>query len=109
LTQESAAGGDESPANPDAVDVQKHLHVYLAGEVPGGRKVQVHPRPRPSGACPSPIPEDVARADGVDVGARIFKVTISHFNLQPHSTYLLHATDSLDDPLATTSREIRTS
>ena len=103
FTQNRYSGDPETDVDPNNIDSEKNLHVYLTGEISPDRSVSLRPRKltsldhsrnRPNGAPP--------------VGPQTYKASLPHYTLSARSSYLLKAIDDGQDPWAMTSYEIRT-
>ena len=103
FTQNRYSGDPETNVNPDSIDSEKNLHVYLTGEISSDRSVSLRARRLTSLKGPGNQPND-----GSSVGAQTYKASLPHYTLSARSTYLLKAIDDGQDPWVMTSYEIRT-
>jgi hypothetical protein len=89
------------PVNPDHIDKEMFLFVYLAGAAPRGRGVKVLAKPLSSSTALSTVTDAVRQGQS-------FKAKIEHHSLEKRTTYLPKAFDDNQDPRAITSYEIKT-
>ena len=112
FTQNRFTGDPEVDVNPDRIDREKNLHVYLTGNIRPDRSVTLiaFKSPSPS-AKPAAEPENPATylVDAESVAAQSYKASLPHYSLPDRSTvYLLKAFDDSGQPWAVTSHEIKT-
>jgi hypothetical protein len=103
FTQNRFSGDPETPVLPGQIDPEKNLHVYLTGNVPANRSVQLRPIRR----------EWLRQTDEtlrsrISESATSYKASLPHYTLSAAASYLLKALDDDLDPLAMASHEIRT-
>lgn len=112
FTQSRFTGDPEVDVNPDRIDREKDLHVYLTGNIRPDRSVTLiaFKSPSPS-AKPAAEPENPATylVDAEPVAAQSYKASLPHYSLPDRSTvYLLKAFDDSGQPWAVTSHELKT-
>ena len=101
FTQNRYSGDPEVDVQPDRIDHEKNLHVYLTGVIPPNRSVQLWPRRL------TLSPTDETRRPGPSAD-QTYKASLPHYTLNAKATYLLRAVDDVADPWAITSHEITT-
>lgn len=101
VTQGDAADGHEEEVQPDAIQVGRFLHLYVTGYLPPG-VVQVHAKYRQVGATKE---QDLGPATGSPDG---YKFTVTHYTLQPRSSYLIRVADIFSEPRCLVSQVLDT-
>jgi lysozyme len=112
FTQNRFTGDPEVDVNPERIDREKNLHVYLTGNIRPDRSVKLiaFKSPSPS-AKPAADPENPPPylADAESAAAQSYKASLPHYSLPDRSTvYLLKAFDASGQPWAVTSHELKT-
>jgi GH24 family phage-related lysozyme (muramidase)/peptidoglycan hydrolase-like protein with peptidoglycan-binding domain len=112
FTQNRFTGDPEVDVNPERIDREKNLHVYLTGNIRPDRSVKLiaFKSPSPS-AKPAAEPENPPPylVDAESAAAQSYKASLPHYSLPDRSTvYLLKAFDDSGQPWAVTSHELTT-
>jgi hypothetical protein len=103
LTQNRYSGDPETNVDPNSIDSEKNLHVYLTGEISPERSVSLRARKVTLLKHSDNFPNG-----GSSVGPKTYKASLQHYTLSAGSRYLLKAIDDDQDPWVMTSYEIRT-
>lgn len=103
FTQNRYSGDPETPVAPDQIDAEKNLHVYLTGNIPADRSVQLR-AVRLSAV--NAAKNSTTKSDAAE--AQQYKASLPHYTLASGSDYLLKALDDPQDSWAISSHEITT-
>ncbi len=103
FTQNRYSGDPETAVEPDKIDSEKNLHVYLTGSIPPERSVQLRPARIATVASGT-----TTKGEQQSAVTQQYKASLSHYTLASGSKYLLKAIDDDQNPTAIASHEIVT-
>lgn len=104
FTQNRFSGDPETPVAADQIDHEKNLHVYLTGNIPTDRSVQLRAIRRDQQRQGT----ETTTGAQVTQPATAYKASLPHYTLSATASYLLKAIDDDRDPFAMASHDIRT-
>jgi hypothetical protein len=104
FTQNRFSGDPETPVAAEQIDHEKNLHVYLTGNIPIDRSVQLRAVRRDLQHSGKETTSDAQVTQSVTA----YKASLPHYTLSATASYLLKAIDDDRDPFAMASHDIRT-
>ena len=103
FTQNRYSGDPEVAVNPDSIDAEKNLHVYLTGVISPDLSVELRVK-----RLTFVVDNTPSKPGPKAAAAQSYKASLPHYTLATGTTYLLKAVDSDQDPWAITSHEVKT-